>query len=123
MIIKGSLYAGSALSNFHSSDKEETADYLLHCTEPEEIWINGKEEYPCLSILVKGNYACLHYFECEGNMWQSFGKHTEEITFLAGGIPWEAPANTVIPVEDAVLCMEAFFNTMQRPDCIEWQEL
>lgn len=29
----------------------------------DDIWIAGDEDYPCLAILRKENYCCIHYFE------------------------------------------------------------
>ena len=91
----------------------------------DEIWISStEEEYPCLSILVKDKYACVHYFENEeGNVWQSDGDFNEEVTFLAGGEEWAAPEYTIIPIETAINCMEEFCDTLKRPECIRWEAL
>ena len=45
--------------------KEEITNIIRRGSElPEgdEIWIGGDNEYPYLTILVKGQYACVHYF-------------------------------------------------------------
>ncbi len=90
----------------------------------DEIWISGKEAYPCLAILVNGKYACVNYFENEdGMMCLSYGKYEKSVVFLAGLEEWEAPANAVVSTEEAVSCMEEFFDTLKRPECIRWQEL
>lgn len=91
----------------------------------DEMWVSREgEQYPCLSILVKGEYACVHYFEDEeGDVWQSLGEFEEGITFLAGGEAWEAPADVIIPIEKALDCMEEFCDTKKRPKCIRWGEL
>lgn len=91
-----------------------------------EIWISGDdEEYPCLNILVKGKYACVHYFEDEGDVLQSCGNDDfdDEVVFPAGGEEWTAPEYTIISFKQAVKCMEEFFDTMECPECIEWDEL
>lgn len=91
----------------------------------DEIWLSsGGEEYPCLSILIKGKYACVHYFENdEGDVWQSDGDFNEEEIFLAGDEEWTAPEYTIIPIETAINCMEEFCDTMKRPECIRWEAL
>lgn len=91
----------------------------------DEIWVSREgEQYPCLSILVKGGFACVHYFEEEeGDVWQSCGEIDQKIVFLAGGESWEAPAYVVIPLEMAMDCMGEFFDTMERPKCVTWGEL
>lgn len=90
-----------------------------------EMWISGEgEKYPCLSVLVKGEYACVHFFEDEeGDVWQSCGEFGEGVSFLAGGEAWDAPADVIIPMELALDAMEEFCDTMERPECICWQEL
>lgn len=91
----------------------------------DEIWISGdEEEYPCLNILVKGKYACVHYFEDEGDVLQSCGGDLdEEVVFLAGGEEWAASEDAILSLEQAVKCMEEFLDTMECPECIEWDEL
>lgn len=92
----------------------------------DDIWINETDvEYPCLAILVNGNYACVHYFfnDC-GDMWQSIGTYEQDITFKVNGeAPQLMPGNCVISLDKAIECVKLFFDTHQRPDCIEWREL
>lgn len=91
----------------------------------DELWISSEEtEYPCLAILAKGGYACVHYFQNEdGEVWQSCGDCDEEVTFLAGGEAWTAPEYVIIPLEKVIYCMEEFWNTQERPASIEWEAL
>lgn len=109
------------------NSKEKIAEIIKYgATLPkgDDIWIGGEEEYPCLSILVKGAYACVHYFlNQNGDVWQSYSNFDKEVTFLAGEDEWTAPEDTIVPLEMAIKCMEEFFNSMKRPECIEWQEL
>lgn len=93
--------------------------------EGDEMWISEKgEQYPCLSILVKGEYACAHYFDEEdGNVWQSLGEFEEGVTFLLGDEEWEAPADVIISMERAIDCTKEFYDTQKRPKCICWGEL
>lgn len=93
--------------------------------EGDELWVSGQDmAYPCLSILVKGQYACVHYFKNdEGAVWQSCGDFHEGVVFLAGSEEWTAPEYVIIPFEKAVVCLEEFWDTLKRPQCIEWDRL
>lgn len=73
---------------------------------------------------MKGKYACVHYFEDEGDVLQSCGgDFDDEVVFLAGGEEWAAPEDAILSLEQAVKCMEEFLDTMECPECIEWDEL
>lgn len=115
-------------SDITCCSKKEIAEIIKRgaaLQEGDEIWISGDDEkYPCLNILVKGKYACVHYFEEEDDVLQSCGDDVdEEVVFLAGGAEWMAPEYTIISSKKAVRCMEEFFDTMECPECIEWDEL
>lgn len=74
----------------------------------DDIWLNGEEDYPCLAILMNGNHACVHYFPDDGgNMWQSVGNGKE----------------AVVSLDKAMECARQFFETLNKPDCIEWRKL
>lgn len=119
------MNVSSDKGNFIYNTKEEISEHIKRSSAlpMDDIWISGENEYPCLSILVNGAYACIHFFEKEDVTWLSYGTYTETVIFLAGGEEWEAPADAVVSVESAILCMEEFFDSMKRPDCIRWQEL
>lgn len=113
------------------NSKEELAK-IIKCGSAlpggDEILMNGDDEYPYLSILVNGQYACVHYFAEKDQdicIWQSYGDSDKEVTFFAGAgdAEWTAPEDTIVPLEAALKCMEEFYDTMNRPECIEWQEL
>lgn len=91
----------------------------------DEIWVSSyQESYPCLSILIKGKYACVHYFQNEeGDVWQSCGNFNKEVVFLADGEKWTAPEYTIIPLEKAIDCIEEFWDTLERPKGIKWEAL
>lgn len=68
----------------------------------DDIWISETEGgYPCLAILVNGNFTCIHYFFNEnGDMWQSVGDCEQEIIFkVTGEAPSTMPGNCVIPLD------------------------
>lgn len=90
----------------------------------DDIGISGDNDYPCISILLNNQYACVHYFlNDEGDMWQSIGYGNIDIGFLTNGESTVMPADAVISIDKAIQCVEQFYDTMQRPDCIEWREL
>lgn len=91
----------------------------------DEIWVSSNEKaYPCLSILIKGKYACLHYFKNDqGDVWQSRGDFNKEVTFLEGDREWTAPEYVIVSLEKAINCMEEFWDTLKRPKGIEWEAL
>lgn len=90
----------------------------------DDIWLNGEEDYPCLAILMNGNHACLHYFPDDGgNMWQSVGNDNEAVVFFSNGEKICMPADSVISLDKAMECARQFFETLNKPDCIEWREL
>lgn len=69
------------------NSKEEIANIIRRGSEfPEgdEIWIGAADdEYPFLTLLVKGPYACVHYYlNQDGCVWQSYSDFDQEITFL-----------------------------------------
>lgn len=91
----------------------------------DDIWINGNTEYPCLAILLNGNYACVHYFlNDQGDMWQSVGHGDIDVAFVAGnGDKSDMPSDCVISLEEAIDCAKQFYDTLEKPTCIEWREL
>jgi len=114
-------------NNAICSSKKEIADIIIRGSllpNGDEIWIGGDDKYPCLTILVKGQYACVHYFlNQNGDIWQSYSNFDQKVTFLANDEEWTAPEDTIVPLEVALKCTEEFFDSMKRPKCIEWQEL
>ena len=116
---------GSMEGDFQYATKEEIAGHIRRSAALpfDDIWLGGGSEYPCLAILVNGDKACVHYFEADGVMWQSYGDCPEGTVFLAGGEEWKAPADTVVSIERAICCAEEFFESENRPECIAWQKL
>lgn len=105
--------------------KAEIIEMIKQCAalpKGDELWVSRNEKpYPCLSILIKENYACVHYFNNnEGEIWQSCGDLNKKVTFLAGkgDREWTAPEYAVVPLEKAVSCIEEFGDTLERPNSI-----
>lgn len=122
------MHVANQKGDFDYQTKEELENMLRESAKNpyDDIWLNETDaEYPCLAILVNGNYACVHYFlnDC-GDMWQSAGSYEQDIAFAVNGEPPKPmPGNCVISLDQAIECMKLFFDTGQRPACIEWREL
>ena len=93
--------------------------------EESDIWISGKQPYPCLSVCINGKYAAVHFFQNdEGDTWLSYNdKNQKEVTFIAGGDEWKADVNAIISLTEVFSCFKEFLDTYERPTCIQWQEL
>ena len=105
MVVNSIASKGDVICN----SKEEIVEIIKSGSElPEgdEIWLGGDNEYPCLTLLVKGQYACVHYFlNQDGDIWQSYSDFDKEVTFLADGDEWTAPEDTIVSLEDSLKCM------------------
>lgn len=90
----------------------------------DDIWLNRGADYPCLAILINRTYACVHYFlNGEGDMWQSVGYGDKDVAFISNGDKSDMPADSVIPLDKAIECAKYFYDTLDKPNCIEWREL
>lgn len=109
------------------------ADYIQHMKEclhyptSNEIWcsLNDRpEDFPCLSILTKGEEAVVNYFsENNAQTYVSIGdmRKNGSIEFENG--QYEIAAYQVISLSSALQCALQFFSSQERPSCIEWDEL
>ena len=90
-----------------------------------ELWISGKQPYPCISVCISGEYAAINYFQNDtGDIWLSYNEENQEdVTFMAAGEEWEPDVNAVISINSAFSCIREFCATYERPCCIQWQEL
>lgn len=113
--------------DFSFESKHDLVEFIRHRRDEfslDEIWVSGDEKYPCVALLTNGEYASISYFEnVEGSMWLSQGDLNTEITFLAAGLEWTAPADSVIYFDTAIECIEEFCHTVSRPGRIMWQDL
>ena len=46
-----------------------------------------------------------------------------DILFISNGDKLEMPANAVVSSTTAIECAKQFYETQEKPDCIEWREL
>ena len=96
-----------------------------------EFWVCGKDRYPCLSVMVNGEYAYVHFFpEHKHPGFHSVSINTrlpegKTSVFYTGTIYEEIQISNdaVIPFSFAVTAAKEFFNTLKMPKCIEWFEL
>ena len=114
--------------DFECNSWEEIEDFIQKSSSNpyDDIWISEEAgEFPCLAILINGNYACVHYFlEDEDDVWQSVGSGDQDVDFISNGNEKSSmPADAVISLGEALLCAKQFYDTRQQPDCIEWREL
>lgn len=96
-------------------------------SSPDDIWISGKDNYPCLSILITGNLANVNYFlnDC-GEVWVSEGDGTydKDLSVRVDSVDYSMGADTIISVEQAIECMKQFcMDIYTMPNCIKWMEL
>ena len=104
---------------FETNDPAETENALR--TYP-EVWVSGKDEYPCLSVLTSGESACVNYFGTnESDQWLSKSDSTRSMRFCPGGEDWDSPADAVISLGTAIECVNEFCRTLTRPTNIQWQ--
>ncbi len=112
---------------------EELRKVLSERTEKgvNEFIISMNEQFPYMIIAVREKYACLSYFREEDDPGYS-SINTNPI-LDADGISIfytntdseeiEAANYSIVKIEDAVSAVEEFFETLQLPKCIEWEEL
>ena len=104
---------------------DEKSIDMTSAQENIELWISGKQPYPCISVCISGEYAAINYFQNDaGDMWLSYNEENQEdVTFMAAGEEWEPDVNAVISINSAFSCIREFCATYERPCCIQWQEL
>ena len=112
---------------------EELREVLGERTEKgvNEFIISTHEQFPYMIMSVKEKYACLSYFREEDVHGYSSVNDTHVLD--ADGISIfytntdseeiEVANYSIIEIEDAVSAVEEFFETLQLPKCIEWEEL
>lgn len=87
-------------------------------------------EYPFLTILVKDEYACVHYFKDENDCGHyacvgDNGLEDEYIIFNMGSEDFktEISKDLVIPIEQAYIVALDFFYTNEMSTMMQWVEL
>lgn len=90
----------------------------------EDIWLLANGGHPCLAAIVSGHLAVLHFFlNDNGDMYQSIGRHTEDIELQVNGEIMLMSSDAIIPVDKALDAARQFCNTFERPTCIDWRDL
>ena len=96
-----------------------------------EFELRNDAEYPFMTILIKEDYACVHYFKDEQDVGRyAFSRDSvqiedEYITFNMGSEDMETEVSNkmVISVEKAYTVAKDFFNTSQMSSDVEWYQL
>ena len=95
------------------------------------FWLShDNDTYPVLSILLKDDLACLHYFPQEGDAGlASVGnignlKRGDTTIFLLDGVEQMCVLNdAIVPVSAALAAAKEFFATKAPPKSIQWLQL
>ncbi len=112
--------------DFECNTRKELENFIMKSSlnKFDEIWLSENDDYPCLVILLNGDYACVHYFlNDQGDMWQSVGYGDKDISFVINGDRTDMPADCIISLDKAIECAKQFYDTFDKPSCIEWEEL
>ncbi|OUM58561.1 hypothetical protein PIROE2DRAFT_64322 [Piromyces sp. E2] len=96
-----------------------------------EFWLTIDKKIPCLAILVNNDKATITYFIKEGHPgFQSLNKNTNndnnKYSVFYTNTPTEEieiDNNNVISIDLVNDVVKEFYNTHQKPTCIEWMEL
>jgi Immunity protein Imm1 len=93
------------------------------------FWFSSVDaEYPCLAVMITGQFAVVHWFPAEGNAGhQSLGDDaaTGEVPFIEneqGAAMW-LPRSAAVGIELALRCVEQFVVDFERPSAVSWFEL
>jgi Immunity protein Imm1 len=97
------------------------------------FWLShGRENYPTISLMVRGDLSYLHYFPTEDH--PGFTPTGEELegsgpgsttTFYIDSFqaPIEIANDAMVSFPTALRVAKEFFFSKELPRCIEWQEL
>lgn len=67
---------------FNVCSKEEVESIILGCKihQFDDILIHGETEYPCMTILLNGDNACIHYYFNDSKIYISKGNKKEKLS-------------------------------------------
>ncbi len=113
-------------------NSNELQKVLKHRTKnnSNEFELRTDLDYPFLTILVKDEYACVHYFKDENDCGHyacvdNNGMKDDYMVFHMGSEDFitEISKDLVIPVEQAYVVALDFFNTNKMSTKIQWVEV
>ena len=125
------------LNDFYSETSISSKEYLNEALNNRselnsndfELW-HSPNEFPKLNILVKNEYAYVHYFDSDDSPGyrpkSTINLDTDKSTSFCHGSPGnitEIWNGMVIPFSQAVEAAQQFFNAPELPKCIKWEEL
>ena len=124
------IYEFTGKTECHNSN--ELREVLKHRSKnnSNEFELRLDLEYPFLTILVKDEYACVHYFK-DANDCGHFayigdnGLEDEYVIFNMGSEDFqtEISKDLVIPIEQAYIAALDFFYTNEMSKMMQWLEL
>jgi hypothetical protein len=96
-----------------------------------DFWISrDNSEYPILTLMVKDDCACVHYFPEDGNPgFVSIGSNVNlendgaTIFYVTDEEEMSVANNLVIPIKLAMGAANEFFDSPEQPKCIKWFNL
>jgi Immunity protein Imm1 len=95
-------------------------------TPSTSFWLFGEEKHPVLSVLVRGNLACVHFFPREGHPgFASVGNESADasITFRGSTEAVEVSGACVVTFEQARQAAREFLLSRSLPASLRWSEL
>lgn len=123
------MIIASNIGDFECNSRDDFKAQMLVCMRQEqgnEIWcsLSNEDEFPTLSILTSQLGAVVNYFSEENEeQFASVGAMEEDgcEAFLNG--QYEVAVYQIISLEKALECALEFYDTHERPECIEWEEI
>ncbi len=108
---------------FEICSEKEILDFFQNIpNDINEMWLSQKE-YPCMAILIHGEYANVHFFLDECTMWQSVGNNAADMEFTINGTVQIISKDYIIPLKKAIEGAKFFCLSEEKTNCIEWEEL
>jgi hypothetical protein len=96
-----------------------------------EFWLSGEERFPSLSILVRDERACLHFFRSEHDAGRcsqndANGQEASGSLIFFTNTPdeeIEVPAEATVSFSTAMDAARDFLGSSEPPPSIHWKEL
>jgi hypothetical protein len=125
--------AKGAIDEVSEADQVETVLARRHKNKWNQFWLShGRERYPLLMLLVKGDYAYLNFLPADREAGScSIGnvaalKPDEDTTFPISDYPCDdlqVRNEFVVPFSLALKAGQEYLITKERPRCVDWFEL
>lgn len=114
----------------NSVEELEEVMEIRNADQTNEFIITGEEYYPYLVVTTKGHYAVVNYLEGEGSSYIAVGGTSElgsegSTIFNSCSATEEMEMNNyyVLDFASAKRIAREFFQKMELPQGVEWEEL